>query len=238
VDLAVSEIKHLGLFTGIIRDISERKELQERILRVATEEQRRIGHDLHDDVGQELTGLGLFAATARTALQRGALPQAQEMTDKLVEGIKRTLGKVRALSRGLNPVEVDSEGLMSALAELAGRTSEAGGITCTFTCEHPVQFKDNAVATHLFHIAQEATSNAVKHGRAAHVDIALAEEGGAVSLSVRDDGTGIDLASRSEGLGLRIMRYRADLIHATFTVEPLAEGGTLVRCTLRGGSQN
>jgi PAS domain S-box-containing protein len=236
-DLAVSEVHgtHERLFTGIIRDISERKELQKRILEVAAEEQRRIGHDLHDDVGQELTGLGLFAATARTALQRGALPQAQEMTDKLVEGVKRTLGKVRALSRGLNPVEVDSEGLMSALTELAARTSEAGGVTCTFSCPQPLRFGDNAVATHLFRIAQEATSNAVKHGRAAHVDIALIEEGGVVSLSVRDDGTGIDLAGRSEGLGLRIMRYRADLIHAKFIIESPAKGGTVVSCTLRKG---
>ena len=237
LDLAVSEL-HDGnrrLFTGILRDVTERKALEREVLEIAAGEQRRIGHDLHDTAGQELTALSLVADSLVAALEDHS-PDDVPLAAKIVQGLRRTLSQVRALSRGLVPVAVSADGLMAALADLTARISEESGVTCTFACEEAVAVEDNTMATHLYRIAQEALSNALKHGRAKHLEIGLGFADGLLTLRVADDGVGMrDHGARAEGQGLRIMRYRADSIRAILSIGPQAQGGTVVTCTLSEG---
>ncbi|MBN9120761.1 MAG: PAS domain S-box protein [Planctomycetes bacterium] len=235
VDLAVSEIKHLELFTGIVRDVTRRKELEREVVEVASLEQRRIGQDLHDSVAQELTALNLLAGELAEAL-RTDRPGAARLVERLTRGVQRSQLELRAVLRGLLPVAVESEGLMAALADLADRTQREGRAACTFECPEPVAVADNLIATHLYLIAQEAVHNAVRHARPGCVRISLGADRRLV-LCVRDDGTGMPRApTEVQGLGLRIMSNRAAIIGATLSIEPARPTGTAVTCVLPRGT--
>ncbi|MEX1027682.1 MAG: ATP-binding protein, partial [Candidatus Paceibacterota bacterium] len=127
------------------------------------------------------------------------------------------------------------EGLMDALRELASRTDELPGVTCAFKCEQPVDVADSFTATHLYRIAQEALTNALKHARPEHILIALESDNGHPILQVADDGTGFNSSEKSEGMGLKTMQYRASLIGANLAITPVESGGTLVTCKVFGG---
>jgi PAS domain S-box-containing protein len=225
---AYGNTTHL-LCTG--HDLTDRQELQEQLLTIAEKEQARIGLDLHDDVGQELTGLALTAQTLADSLGEQDVAEAK-WAASLVGGVERTLRKVRALSRGLIPVEVDARGLMSALADLAARASELGGPVCEFQCERPAPVEDNRTATQLYRIAQEAVGNALRHAGAQHIWIVLEAQPGSITLIVRDDGVGIDAGNGGRGMGLRIMRYRAETIGASLQIHSTPAGGAEVRCSI------
>jgi len=232
VDLAVSEVDHLKLFTGILRDITQRKELEREVVEIASLEQRRIGQDLHDSVGQELTALNILAGDLAETL--GTNPSsASKFVERLVQGLQRSQRALRSVMRGLLPVAVDSEGLMAALSDLADVTQHDGKATCKFACPKPVAVADNLTATHLYLIAQEAVHNAVKHARARNIRILL-ESDQLLSLSVQDDGIGMppEATENHGGLGMRIMRNRAAIIGATLTIQPAEPTGTLVTCAL------
>jgi PAS domain S-box-containing protein len=238
VDLAVSEFRNQArpMFTGVLRDISARKQLEREVLEVATQEQRRIGQALHDSTGQELTALDLLAEALTESLEQQA-PAAAPLAAKVRAGLRRVLTQVRAYSRGLIPVEVDSRGLLAALAELASRTNEVQGMSCTFDCPEPVGVEDNQTATHLYHIAQEAVTNALRHGRPQHVTIRLEGDDRSFTLDVSDDGIGLPPEpADGKGMGLKIMRYRAGLINARLAVGRAEPTGTLVTCTLSKGT--
>jgi two-component system sensor kinase FixL len=235
LELGVSEFRLDGkrFFAGVHCDITTRKFLQKEVLEVAAREQRRIGQELHDTTGQELTGLGLMAAGLAAGLSEQASPDA-ELAAKIARGVERVLEQVRNLAKWLIPVEVDAQGLMTALAELATGIGTQPGVACTFQCDEPVSVEDNTTATHLYYIAQEAVTNALKHAGAQHIQIDLATDGRRIALRIRDDGVGVaDQNVAATGVGIRIMRYRAELINATLTIEAAEEGGTLVTCTLR-----
>ncbi len=237
LELAVSEFQMGGQrhFAGVHRDIGERKALEREVIEIAADEQRRIGQDLHDSIGQELTGLGLTSEALAEALREQDSPDAGLAT-RVAGGLRRVLGQIRMLARGLVPVQVDAQGLMSALEELAARVREQSGILCTFRCDEPVPVEDSATATHLYRIAQEAVTNAVRHGHAQHITISLAAEDTRIILGIRDDGVGIrEPQGEGDGMGLRIMRYRAGLINAAVDVAPAEGGGTLVTCILSKG---
>jgi PAS domain S-box-containing protein len=239
-DLAVSDMAPLRLFTGILRDISPRKQLEREVLEIAAGEQRRIGQELHDGVGQELTGLSLMADTLVERLETTSPPEV-ELAAKILGGLGRIHEQVRALSRGLVPVEVDPEGLRAALQELAARTEDQAGVRCALVCAGPVEVADSVTATHLFRIAQEAISNALRHGLPRNIRIALRGEPGTLILSIQDDGAGLaGSAEEGSGLGIRLMRYRAGAVGGTLRIGPAAGGGTAVRCTVpraAGGDQ-
>jgi PAS domain S-box-containing protein len=240
VDLSVSEFhdRTQRLFSGVLRDLTARKALEREVLEVASQEQLRIGQELHDSAGQELAALGLLAEGLVEALGESS-PSEVVLATKIAEGLKRVLGQVRALSRGLVPVEVDAAGLMAALAELASQTSELHGVTCTFDCKEQVFVEHNQTATHLYRIAKEAVTNALKHSRAKNITISLEGDGRSVALRVRDDGVGIAREpSENKGMGLKIMRYRANLINAGLNVGPAEPVGTLVTCTLNKGADH
>jgi signal transduction histidine kinase len=237
ISLTISPIKGAsGEVIGasaIARDISEHKTLQREVLEIAALEQRRIGQDLHDGIGQELTGLTMM--TQRLVGELAERPQ-HAAAAKIHAGIEQALSHVRAVSKGLVPVEVDAEGLMAALADLAAQTDELHGVSCTFECHRPVAIADNQTATHLYRMSQEAVANAIKHGRPHHIVIRLGVEGELATLRVIDDGTGFDPATEgTAGTGLRIMRYRADLIGAQLEITRARPNGTIVTCTVAQG---
>ncbi|MEX0819882.1 MAG: PAS domain S-box protein [Pirellulaceae bacterium] len=245
VGLVVSEVEHLKLFIGIIRDMSAVKELQKQVLEIAGEEDRRIGHELHDNIQQQLTGLGMLAKTVADRLtaegtKNAGLSKTAHLATKIAQGIDEATKQVHLLSHGLVPVEVDAEGLRSALTDLAARVTEQYGVQCDFLCERAVAVEDNFVATHMVRIAQEAINNAIKHGRANRIEISLAEVNETTTLKVLDNGSGIgEKREGGLGMGLRNMQYRAGLIGATVQVAPGQCGGTQVVCTLlrRGSSR-
>ncbi len=238
IDLAVSEIDHLSLFTGIVRDITERRTLENEILTATTEEQQRVGQDLHDGVGQELTGLSFLAQTLEDTLKQDAPADAQ-LAGKIVAGLRRIHEQIRAISRGLVPVDVDSKGLAAALSDLAAETANNTDVKCTFTCSDAVEIRDNQVATHLFRMAQEGIANALRHGRARHIEVGLTQVKHTLALYVLDDGVGIrENDTKGDGMGLRIMQHRAHLMDATLSIEPGGKGGTIIRCTLPRSAQS
>ena len=236
VDLAVSEIR-LGdrkIFTGMIRDISERRRLERQVLEAAAEEQRRIGHDLHDGLCQQLTGIA-FAneVLSQKLFGRGAPESATaEKIGKLVDD---AITQARQLARGLQPVTLEAGGLAVALRELCGKLEDTFRVSCIFDCDNLVLIHDNVVATHLYRIAQEAISNSIKHGKAKTIiiELALLTDRGLV-LKVSDDGVGLSEANLGgAGIGMHSMAYRARLIGGTLEVQPGARGGTVVTCTIR-----
>jgi two-component system, chemotaxis family, CheB/CheR fusion protein len=224
-------------FAKITRDITDRKQMDREIAEAAAQEQQRIGQELHDSVGQELTALGLLSESMVESLTDRSDPDAKLAT-KITGGLRRVLDQVRAITQGLVPVEVDGAGLMAALTDLALKVSEHPSVECAFECAQPVAIDDNQVATQLFRIAQEAVTNALKHGRPHQIRIELAEIDGHIVLTVRDDGTGLAESATTGGMGLKIMRYRAGLINATLTIDPGPEGGTVVVCTLTEGNRH
>ena len=230
-DLAISEIHDDGrLFTGIFHDLTRRKQLQREIVEIAALEQRRIGEDLHDDVGQELTALGLLSDSLTDSIQKNS-PADLALTRKIREGLNRALARVRAISRGLASVEADAALLPGALLDLAARLSENSEVTCTFSADPSVEIHNDQKARHLFLIAQEACSNAMRHGHARNIAISLIARGNLVVLRIQDDGDGLP-ANPKEGLGLRIMRNRASVIQGSFEIGPGISGGTEVTCTI------
>jgi two-component system CheB/CheR fusion protein len=237
LDLAVSEIAGQGQrsFTGMMRDLSVRRALEQEVLEVATVEQQRIGQELHDTTAQELAALELLAGSILPDLQEKA-PAEASVVAKMAEGLKRVLGQVHAIARGLIRVEVDAEGLMAALSDLAAQTTGLQGVTCTFDCKDPVHLTDNRVATQLYCIAREGVSNGLKHAHARQIRISLEGDDQSVTLRVQDDGDGLPATPiDAKGMGLKIMRYRAGLIQAHLSVGLAEPGGTAVTCTCSKG---
>ncbi len=217
---------------AMVYDISERKLLEKKLAELTIREQRRIGQDVHDGLGQELTGLGHMAKTLKHQLQSRALPEADTAAE-LADGIQRTRMQVRSIIKNLIPVEIDTEGLLSALRDLTLNTEQRSGIHCRFACDRPVPLHDANVATHLFRIAQEAVNNAVKHGQPKNIVVTLYSDEKLIVLSVRDDGVGLkSQTSSSSGMGLDIMRHRAAVIGACLDIRRVKQGGSVVSCFL------
>ena len=216
----------------IFRDITEQKRLEKEILEISEEERQRIGHDLHDGLCQQLAGIELMSQVLEQSLapkSKSAAARAGEIAGYVRDAISQT----RELSRGLSPVRLESDGLMSALQELATNTGRMFGVECIFHCDAPVLVKNAAASTHLYRIAQEAVSNAIKHGKATHLAITLEDGVGATILTILDDGSGFKVArSGRNGLGLRIMQYRARMIGGSLSIQARPKGGVEVICSL------
>ena len=252
----MSEIAHLGLFCSILRDISENKRLERELAEATAFEQRRIGQDLHDSVGQRLLALTMVAQDFVESLGSAAEPSERspeqldqpalpptlsnlspiKLAERLRRDLQQTFEQVRAISRNLNPVPVDSQGLTAALDDLVEQMRLQSRVTCFFDCESPVVIEDNVTGTHLFHIAQEALSNALRHAHAREVRISLRQDDLQIVLQIQDDGDGVSWPlPQREGIGLRIMKSRADMIGATLTFDRAKPQGTEVTCTLKNG---
>jgi PAS domain S-box-containing protein len=221
----------LGLL-AIGQDITDRRKLEKEIADISTREQQRIGQELHDGLGQELTGLGYLAETLYWDLENRGAAEA-ETANNLAGGIEHALEQARTIAKGLVPMEIDADGLTSALEQLVSNTEDRCNVACRFRGDVPAPVGDTATATQLFRIIQEAINNAAKHARAECITVEVKADDGQITFLVRDDGVGISGdVEQSTGMGLRIMQHRAGVIGATLTIRPADDGGTLVACSL------
>ena len=230
ISLSPLETDEGVLVSSAIRDITERKQLEKTILEISAREQRRIGQDLHDGLGQHLTGIAFMSKVQEQKLMEKDLPEAGDAT-KIVSLVNQAIHKTRELARGLLPVVSDAEGLMSALDRWAGEVQDLFAVNCRFQCEAPVLIHDDTVATHLYYIAQEAVNNAIKHGHARGIVIRLSATGDQGELTIQDDGCGIGaIVPGRKGVGLHLMNYRARMAGGTLEVQRVASSGTIVTC--------
>jgi PAS domain S-box-containing protein len=216
-----------------IRDITARKELEQEILEISNREQRRLGSDLHDGLGQELTGLSLLLKGLEVQFSREA-PVYLPQTKKINELLAHTIQSTRSLARGLAPVNLERGGLPEALRHLAARCGDLYGMECLFdNAALRLPELDEGSATHLYRIAQEATTNAARYAQASHLKISLRTTARKLQLEVMDDGIGLSkgLASRPPGMGLKIMEYRARMMGGTIAFDEPSGNGTTVTLT-------
>jgi two-component system CheB/CheR fusion protein len=234
VSASTFSLRGRTVFCAVIRDITERKGMEKALAEMAVRERRQFGQDLHDGLGQELTGLGYLAGVLHDQLRSEGHPQA-DLAARLNDSHRKAIALVRTIAKGLIPVEVDADGLVAALEQLASSVETRTAMSCRFQCDGHVEVDDYGVATELYRIAQEAIYNAVRHAQARRIDVTLTTgKGDRLCLRVRDDGVGLpsDLC-QIEGLGLRIMQHRADLIGAALQIGPANGGGTEVLCVVK-----
>ncbi len=232
--LAVSEVNVNGqrLYTGIIRDITEHRRLEQEVLRISEHERHRIGQDLHDGLGQMLTGITLINQNIASSLEDEEHPIAKDVNE-ITSLLKEADEYARGLSRNLIPVELDSSGLTAALRRLTENVEKLFNITCTLKNMVNIHFEDPTSLTHLYRIVQEATSNAVKHGSATNVVISMHDEGSKLIIKIEDNGTGFAPDwDQQKGLGVRIMQFRARLIGANLEISKSNMNGAAIIVTL------
>lgn len=221
---------------GAATDITEHRRLEREISHISEIEQRRIGQDLHDGICQHLTGIELLCQ----ALEQGLEPKSRAFATQaaaISKHVRDVISQTRSLARGLSPLVLGAEGLMVALAELASSTESLFPVKCRFISKEPVLIHASAVATHLYRIAQEAVTNAIKHGKAPEVHIRLAQDGSRILLSITDNGRGFgDNTPGRTGMGLHIMQYRADMISATLSIQSTPQQGATIMCSLSRNS--
>jgi two-component system CheB/CheR fusion protein len=220
---------HRG-FAHVARDITELKRLEREVVEISEQEQRRIGRDLHDGLGQELTGVAFLTQNVGRQLADAQRPEAVAVA-RISSMILLAIEKTRDLAKGLSPVEWGPDGLTAALQNLTIRIRELYGIPCEFRRGRATEVASHPAAVHLYRIAQEALSNAARHSRASHIFVSLDGDDRRVTLSVEDDGIGIPTSVLGgKGMGLHLMPYRARTIGATFDFQPRPGGGTIIRC--------
>jgi PAS domain S-box-containing protein len=224
-------------FLAISFDITQRKELERQLLDITNETERSIGQELHDSVGQEITGLGLMAKTLAERLPEAGAERRLAM--RLVAGLNQLHDQIRALAHGLIPVEMETKGLSAALDDLVASTREQTGVTIRFECPEWIEMPDHVASLELYRIAQEAISNALRHGRPRTIHVAILSQPEGLCLRIQDDGVGLaQQPKESKGLGIRIMEHRAALIGGMLRLKPAEEGGTVVTVLLPGRKAN
>ena len=229
---SADDVHFLQSIADVLAGAIERRQLEEELLATAAREQRRIGQDLHDGLCQHLAGIEF--RTEALARDLAGDPAVQQEVATIGALIRDGIRQARMLSRSLVPVELETNALMSALAELCKDSAQLYRTDCDFRCEQPVLLTHHAAATHLYRIAQEAISNAVRHGLAKTITMELRQTGHEAVLTITNDGTALpEEPGRSGGMGLRTMRYRAEMIGATLRVGATGDGRTVVTCAFR-----
>lgn len=213
-------------------DITESRRLEQEILEISDREQRRIGQDLHDGLGQEITAIALLNCLLQNSLKAKALPEAAT-AERLAKLIIHAGSEMRRISHGLQPVAPDPESLAASIRCLVADANLVNGTKCVFRCDKNVAVHNHGSANHLYRIAQEAMQNALRHGKPEKVIASLTRSDERVILEVQDDGYGIaQKPVKSHGIGLRTMKYRAEAMNGFFDLIRPPEGGTLVRCSI------
>jgi two-component system CheB/CheR fusion protein len=241
LEISARVIEQAGRFIeveGIARDITERKRLEREVLEISNREQRRIGHDLHDGVCQQLAGIAFMTSTLADELSEKGVAECSE-AERISDMINQVIDQTRGVARGLFPVRLEEHGLAVALDELAANASELFKVNCRFVAQNSPSAWENPIALHLYYIALEAVANAAKHGGASNVEITLEPAGDRYALRVRDDGCGfVPSTAPQAGMGLRIMHYRARVISASLSLQSRPGFGTTVSCLFQPVSRD
>lgn len=217
-------------FSFVIKDISEKKELEKQIIDILEEERFRIGRDLHDNLGQYLTGILLKLKVLETSLKEKELEEEKDLTGRISNHVKMVLERMRELSRGLIAMGLQKMSLKEAIQELTLFYSRVHGIDIRCSSEIDFEINNYRVVTQLYHIAQEAITNAVKHSGCSRIDVTLKIDETDIILSVKDNGKGFDKKS-DPGLGLKIMKYRAGIINGHMQIFS-SSTGTILICSV------
>jgi signal transduction histidine kinase len=210
-------------------DLSERRQLQQEILRISEEEQAHIGHNLHDGVGQTMTGLASLAEMLEGELCGDQKLQAMRIRELVQAGIQ----EVRQISHSMSPMAVKNRGLGGALQLLADTIRINHRLNCNLEVDSAIQLNDMEKETHIYRIAQEAVNNAVRHGNPKNITLSLQRlAGGVCVLKIQDDGIGFkkSKSGESRGIGVRVMDYRANFIGGTLELQSGRRGGASVIC--------
>jgi signal transduction histidine kinase len=216
---------------AVVRDVTDRETLEKEVVESSNRVQTRIGQDIHDGLGQHLTGITFLSRALEKNLAAKSLPEAAEAAE-ISKLVIEALSQTRNLARGLFPVEVESTRLCQSFRELANTAEQLFHISCSVECDSNLIVHNKNASTHLFRLAQEAINNAVKHGKAHRVSLLLGSAGDKAVLRITDDGVGFPPENaRRTGLGLRIMTYRAQKVGGTLEIQPGQHGGTVVTCT-------
>jgi PAS domain S-box-containing protein len=211
----------------------DRKYLESEILEISEREQRRIGQDLHDGLSQRLRGVAYLSHVLGEDLAQKSLSEARDAS-RITQLLNEALVETHGLARGLFPISLEADGLMSALGELVSNIQNIYKISCRLMCAKPVLIEDSSTAMNLFRIAQEAIQNAIKHGKATRIVIRLIKRSETIELVVKDNGKGLPKHfEKRQGMGLKIMDHRASMIGAELQVQRVTAGGTLLTCLLR-----
>ena len=214
-------------------EMTQRERLEKEILRISESERQRIGCDLHDNLCQHLTGTAIAALNIQQDLAESGHEKAAADAKRLVDLVEEGISLAREIARGLAPVHLESDGLIDFLEELAMTTRHRLKTECRFEYHGTVHTNDATTAIHLYRIAQEAVSNAVRHGKAKHITIRFSGTAGQLVLTICDDGCGLAAEPHDgKGMGLLIMKHRASMIGGSLAVEPVPVGGTRVTCSI------
>jgi PAS domain S-box-containing protein len=226
------EVCFLQSVTNILATAIQRRSLEQEVLQIAESEQRRIGEDLHDTVCQDLISAALFAKSLQHTLAAKA-PAQSAKSGELVTIVCEAAARVREIARGLMPMDLSSDSLVSALRTLIRNVQKRCSIACRSRISKDIDIASGLVPYHLFRIAQEAVNNVIKHSHGKHLWVTLSGADGKIRLTVKDDGIGFPtMLPNSTGMGLHTMRYRAKLINATLSIESGGTGGTIVTCSM------
>jgi signal transduction histidine kinase len=223
------DAEHPSGATFFGRDVTERRWLEQQLLTISDAEQQRIGADLHDGLGQQLTGMACLTAALRDRLKKTA-PNEVENADLIARLASESVSQTRALARGLCPVQLEQGSLVGALEDLTYQSQLLHSIECRFRAEGVPPRCEHLTAIHLYRITQEAIHNATRHGGAKHILVTLGSHGKEHRLTIKDDGCGFDprAVRAGSGAGLRLMSYRANMIGGTFSAESELQRGTQV----------
>jgi PAS domain S-box-containing protein len=212
--------------------LAERRRLENELLEITDNERRRIGLNLHDDLGQKLTGVALMSKGLQVQLTRNGSAGAAEAA-RIHTLIQETMNQARELSHDLVMLDLQGKDLVSALEGMVSHVKRTFNISCRLKCETKVPTLEANTITQLYKIAQEAVTNAIRHAKTKHVEICLTNGGDRLLLSIRNDGTSFpSVVNVNAGLGLRIMSYRAQLIGASLEIRPGDQEGAVVSCSL------
>lgn len=214
---------------GLQQEMAERQRLEAALIQVSEAQQKNIGRELHDGLGQHLTSIAFFGATLQQQLHDRAQPEA-DAARRIVELVNQSIDMTRRIARGLYPAALESRDLAAALEQLADNTRSLKGVTCVLRADPDVLVSDPLVAINLYRVAQEAINNAVKHSQARHLRIDLACVNDNHRLSVSDDGIGFDpeRIEQGPGLGMHSLRYRVSLLAGSLEIERNTQGGTTI----------
>lgn len=218
-------------YVAIRTDITERRRLEQEVRDISVREQRRIGQDLHDGLGQHLTAIEMMCEALRSDLSKEQ-PQAAEQAAQIGRFLRQAIAQTRKLARGLAPFRLEAGGLRAALEELAEMTTASSALKCRVEATAEVVLEDEA-AVHFYRIAQEAVTNALKHSQAREVVLRLEQADGTTRLEIIDDGVGLPRRRRSaRGMGLEVMKHRSAAIGAELSFESRPRQGVRIVCTL------